>query len=59
MTNSFEIILFGDGAMLMQYKDMDPTHLSWSTESIGFEDGTGECSNGPPAIATQTVTQTV
>ena len=41
MTNSFECILFGDGAILLQYKDMDPTHLSWSTESIGWEDGTG------------------
>ena len=46
--NSFECILFGDGAILLQYKDMDPTHLSWSTESIGFEDGTGEWSNGLP-----------
>ena len=41
VTNSFEAILFGDGAILLQYLDMDPTHLSWSTESIGFEDGTG------------------
>ena len=39
--NSFECIMFGDGAILLQYKDMDPTHLSWSTESIGFEDATG------------------
>ena len=41
VTNSFEAILFGDGAILLQYLDMDPTHLSWSTESIGFEDATG------------------
>ena len=41
VTNSFECIMFGDGAILLQYKDMDPTHLSWSTESIGWEDGTG------------------
>lgn len=40
-SNSFECILFGDGAILLQYLDMDPTHLSWSTESIGFEDATG------------------
>jgi hypothetical protein len=39
--SSFEAILFGDGAFLLQYKDMDPTHLSWSTESIGWEDQTG------------------
>ena len=41
VSNTFECIIFGDGAILLQYLDMDPTHLSWSTESIGFEDATG------------------
>ena len=40
-TTTFEAILFGDGAFLLQYKTMDPVHLSWSTESIGWEDQSG------------------
>ena len=41
---TFQAILFGDGTVLMQYKDM-PTATdsgSWSHESIGFEDATGQ-----------------
>ena len=38
----FEVILFGDGTVLMQYLDMPATAGgSWSQESIGFEDQTG------------------
>ena len=40
--NTFEVVLFGDGAILMQYLAMDPVHHSWSTESIGFEDQSGQ-----------------
>ena len=39
--NTFQIVLFGDGAVLFQYLEMDPVHHSWSQESIGFEDQTG------------------
>jgi hypothetical protein len=38
----FEAILFGDGAFMFQYKNMDPQHVSWSAESIGWEDQTGK-----------------
>ena len=40
---TFQAILFGDGTVLLQYKDM-PTGStgSWTAESIGFEDATGE-----------------
>eukprot|EP01052_Picozoa_sp_SAG31_P045870 SAG31_NODE_8549_length_1432_cov_0.758440_1_plen_311_part_10 len=37
----FEVILLGDGTVLMQYKDMPSETSSWSRESIGFEDRSG------------------
>ena len=39
--NTFEVILFGDGTVTMQYQQMSQS-VSWSRESIGFEDKTGE-----------------
>jgi hypothetical protein len=39
---TFQVILFGDGTVLMQYKDMPTAESgSWAQESIGFEDTTG------------------
>ena len=40
--NTFEAILYPGGAFKLQYLTMSPEHLSWSTESIGFEDQTGK-----------------
>ena len=40
-TNSFQACLFATGGVMLSYLDMDPAVLSWSTESIGYEDGTG------------------
>ena len=40
-TMHFQIILMGDGSVLMQYKDMPTATGSWSHESIGFEDHSG------------------
>ena len=37
----FEVMLMGDGTVIMQYLDMPTTTGSWSTESIGFEDRSG------------------
>jgi hypothetical protein len=37
----FEVILSGDGSVLLQYLDMPDVSGSWSAESIGFEDQTG------------------
>ena len=37
----FEIILGGDGSVLLQYLSMPLASGSWATESIGFEDQTG------------------
>jgi hypothetical protein len=37
----FQVILLGDGTVIMQYLDMPADTGSWSTESIGFEDRTG------------------
>ena len=39
---TFQAILFGDGTVLMQYKDMPAAGSgSWAQESIGFEDTSG------------------
>ena len=40
-TNSFQACLFATGGVMLSYLDMDPAVLSWSTESIGYEDRTG------------------
>ena len=42
-TNTFEAILFASGDLIFSYADMAPEagHLSWSEESIGYEDKTG------------------
>ena len=37
----FEVILFGDGSVLFQYKEMPSATGSWSLESVGFEDHSG------------------
>jgi hypothetical protein len=37
----FQVLLFGDGTVIFQYKDMPAVSGSWSHESIGFEDKTG------------------
>ena len=39
--NTFEIVGFASGAVAFNYMTMDPAHLSWSAESIGYEDGSG------------------
>eukprot|EP01046_Picozoa_sp_COSAG06_P033626 COSAG06_NODE_3445_length_5332_cov_5.351424_3_plen_1421_part_00 len=38
---TFEAILFSDGGVVFSYKTMSPDHLSWSVESVGYEDGSG------------------
>ena len=38
---TFEGIMYADGAVVFSYLSMDPTHLSWSVESIGYEDASG------------------
>jgi len=39
--NTFQAVLMKNGDVSFSYADMSPEHLSWSTESIGFEDNTG------------------
>ena len=39
--NTFEAILWSDGGVLFSYQTMSPDHLSWSVESIGYEDASG------------------
>jgi hypothetical protein len=39
--NTFQAIIFSDGGVLLSYMDMSPNDLSWSDESIGFEDQAG------------------
>jgi hypothetical protein len=40
---TFEAIMFADGSLVFSYQDMAPEagHLSWSEESIGYEDKSG------------------
>ena len=42
-TNTFELILFSTGGFLMAYPEMNDATgtLSWSTESIGYENQDG------------------
>jgi hypothetical protein len=37
----FEVILSGDGTVVLQYQDMPENSGSWNQESIGFEDQSG------------------
>jgi hypothetical protein len=39
--NTFQAVLKKNGDVTFSYADMSPEHLSWSTESIGFEDNSG------------------
>ena len=40
---TFEAIMYADGTLVYSYQDMAPEagHLSWSEESIGYEDKSG------------------
>jgi hypothetical protein len=38
---TFQAIMWSDGAVVFSYKTMSPNHISWTHESIGYEDSTG------------------
>lgn len=38
---TFEAVMWADGGVMFSYASMDPAHLSWSVESIGYEDASG------------------